>query len=99
MQSQLSITMEKRARAPFKYLFQNPADPLCGSVLVVLGVAGQQLENPLAAIWQPGKHVGEGATTVDGKVELPLSLSHCEERENQACNHKRHGMQTEHWSK
>lgn len=67
---------------PSYYLFQDSPDPLSGSVLVVLGVPGQQFQDSLSAIRQPGKHVGEGATPVNGKVIFPLSLSHSEERED-----------------
>lgn len=63
------------------YLLQNSADALGGGIFVVLGVPGQQLQDPLAAVRQPSKHVREGATAVDGEVKLPCSLSHDEDGE------------------
>lgn len=60
------------------YLFEDSADPLSGSIFVVLWVPGQKLQDPLSTIRQLGKHVGEGATPVNGKVEFPLSVSHNE---------------------
>lgn len=62
-------------------LFQDSADALSGGVFVILGVPGQQFQHSLAAVGEPGKHVGESAATVDGKVEFPFGLSHSEERQ------------------
>lgn len=73
------------------YLFQNSADPLSGSVFVVLGVPGQQFQDSLSAVRQPGKHIGEGTAAVDGKLKFPFSLSHSEERVNscsRVCNYE-----------
>lgn len=60
---------------------QDSADALSGSVFVVLGVPGQQFQDSLLAIRQPGKDIGEGAAAVDGELELPLSFGHSEEGE------------------
>lgn len=80
--------MGKSAHASFNYLFQNSADSLRRSIFIVLGVAGQELQDPLTAVWQSSKHISEGATAVNGKVEFPFSLGHRKERESQAWNHK-----------
>lgn len=79
--SVLSNISEENASVLSHYLLQDPADPLSGSIFVVLGVPGQQLQDSLPAIGQLGEHIGEGAPPVDGKVEFPLSLGHSEERE------------------
>lgn len=69
---------------PSPHLLQHPADPLSGSVFVVLGVPGEQLQDSLPTVWQPGKHICEGATAVDGEVKFPHSLSHSRERKRGA---------------
>ncbi|KAK0153954.1 hypothetical protein N1851_003962 [Merluccius polli] len=47
------------------HFLQYSANPLCGSILVVLGVPRQKFEDPLATVWQPGEHIGEGAAPGD----------------------------------
>lgn len=63
------------------YHFEDSANALSGSVFVVLGVPGQKFQDLLSTVRQLGKHVGEGAPPVNGKVEFPLSVTHNEERE------------------
>ena len=63
------------------YLLQDSADAFSGSIFVVLGVPGQQFQDSLSAVRQPGEHICEGAAPIDGKVEFPLGFGHSEERE------------------
>mmetsp|Transcript_20969 Transcript_20969/g.50514 ORF Transcript_20969/g.50514 Transcript_20969/m.50514 type:complete len:275 (-) Transcript_20969:259-1083(-) len=55
-------------------LVQNTANALGGSIVVVGRIDGKKLRDDLRAIGKRAVHIGEGASAVDGEMELPIAV-------------------------